>query len=84
MNTTTSGLFATGVYGIVKTVAVLTFIMFVADSLGRRRSLLWTSAAQGTVMFVVGIYGRVQPPVKGADVTPFGYVAIACIFAFAA
>lgn len=84
MNSTTSGLFATGVYGIVKTVAIIVFITFIADSLGRRRSLLWTSAAQGTVMYIVGIYGRVQPPVAGAGVTPFGYVAIACIYAFAA
>jgi len=36
-----TGLFATGVYGIVKMVTCACFLLFAADSLGRRRSLLW-------------------------------------------
>lgn len=40
------GLFATGIYGIVKIVACAVFIVFVTDSLGRRKSLLWTGVAQ--------------------------------------
>lgn len=40
------GLFATGIYGIVKLVACFIFIMFVTDSLGRRKSLLWTGIVQ--------------------------------------
>lgn len=35
-------LFATGIYGLVKPIPVVAFLVFVADSLGRRRSLLWT------------------------------------------
>lgn len=62
------GLFATGVYGLVKVTGCLIFLIFAADSLGRRRSLLWTSAAQAIVMFIVGIYGRVQPPIAGTPV----------------
>ena len=81
---TDTGLFATGVYGIVKFVGCACFLTFVADSLGRRKSLLWTSIAQGLVMYLVGIYGRVEPPVQGQDVSAFGYVAIACIFIWAA
>jgi hypothetical protein len=34
-------------------------------------------------MFIIGIYVRVQPPVKGAPITAFGYVALVCIFLFA-
>jgi hypothetical protein len=79
-----NGLFATGIYGIVKVTACATFLLFAADSLGRRRSLLWTSIAQGCAMFLIGIYVRVSPPVKGADIPPFGYVALVCIFLFAA
>lgn len=41
-----TGLFATGVYGIVKMVACVVFIVFVTDSLGRRKSLLWTGIVQ--------------------------------------
>ncbi|ODA82440.1 hypothetical protein RJ55_00947 [Drechmeria coniospora] len=84
MTGTRPSLFATGVYGIVKTVACAAFLIFVADSLGRRWSLLWTSAAQAVVLFIIGIYGRVQPPIGGEAVTAFGYVAIACIYLWAA
>ena len=65
---TDTGLFATGVYGVVKFVACGIFLLFVADSLGRRRSLLWTSIAQGVLLFIIGVYGRVQPPVEGEPV----------------
>lgn len=65
-----SSLFATGIYGVVKTAACAVFLVFVADSLGRRWSLLWTAAAQGIFLYIVGIYGRVQPPVAGQPVSP--------------
>ncbi|KFX94006.1 hypothetical protein V495_07440 [Pseudogymnoascus sp. VKM F-4514 (FW-929)] len=83
----TNGLFATGIYGIVKMVTCAAFLLFAADSLGRRRSLLWTSIAQGLAMFIIGIYVRVYPPEPSPDgkisIPPFGYVALVCIFLFA-
>lgn len=39
-------LFATGIYGIVKFIACFVFIVFVTDSLGRRKSPLWTGIVQ--------------------------------------
>lgn len=80
---TQSGLFATGIYGIVKMTTCAIFLFFVADSLGRRKSLLWTSIAQGLSMFYIGLYVRIDPPVTGAPVPPAGYVAIVMIFLFA-
>ncbi|CEN61587.1 hypothetical protein ASPCAL08240 [Aspergillus calidoustus] len=79
-----NGLFATGVYGIVKVVGCAFFLVFVADSLGRRRSLLWTSIAQGLTMMYIGLYVRIAPPQEGEPVIPAGYVALVCIFLFAA
>ncbi|KAL4808519.1 general substrate transporter [Aspergillus unguis] len=79
-----TGLFATGIYGIVKVVACACFLIFVADSLGRRRSLLWTSIAQGLTMLYIGLYVRIAPPEEDAPVIPAGYVALVCIFLFAA
>ncbi|KAJ5524978.1 hypothetical protein N7494_011628 [Penicillium frequentans] len=79
-----TNLFATGIYGIVKMVSCGVFLIFVADSLGRRRSLLWTSIAQGLAMLYIGLYIRIAPPVEGAPVIPAGYVALVCIFLFAA
>lgn len=59
------------------------FLLFAADSLGRRRSLLWTSIAQGTAMLYIGLYVRIDPPVEGQSVPPAGYFALVCIFLFA-
>lgn len=50
----TTGLLATGVYGIMKTAMCACFLLFAADSLGRRRSLLWTSVAMALSMLYVG------------------------------
>lgn len=63
LNGTQAGLFATGVYGIVKMTMCACFLVFAADSLGRRRSLLWTSIAMGLAMLYVGLYVRISPPV---------------------
>ncbi|OBT65919.1 hypothetical protein VE03_05486 [Pseudogymnoascus sp. 23342-1-I1] len=48
-----NGLLATGVYGIIKVLGVVFFLLFMADSLGRRRSLLYTS---------VTMKGKAIPP----------------------
>jgi len=81
---TSTSLFSTGIYGIVKVISCTVFLLFMADSLGRRRSLLWTSIAQGLAMFYIGIYVRIAPPKQGEPVPPAGYVALICIFLFAA
>jgi len=80
---TSASLFATGVYGIVKMATCAAFLLFVADSLGRRKSLLWTSIAQGIAMFYIGFYVRFDPPVKGAAVPASGYVALVMVYLFA-
>ncbi len=78
-----NGLFATGVYGIVKVCACSLYLLLAADSLGRRRSLLWTSCAQAAVMLYIGLYVRFDPPVAGKSIPPAGYVALVCIYLFA-
>ncbi len=79
-----TSLFSTGVYGVVKVVSCICFLLFMADSLGRRRSLLWTSIAQGLAMFYIGLYVRIAPPKEGQPVPPAGYFALVSIFLFAA
>ena len=83
LNGTESGLFATGVYGVVKMAMCACFLIFAADSLGRRKSLLWTSIAMAAVMLYVGLFVRISPPQKGQAVSPAGYVALVCIYLFA-
>jgi hypothetical protein len=84
LSSNSSSLFATGVYGLVKMAACATFLFFLADSLGRRNSLLWSSIAMGLAMFYEGFYVRFDPPVKGAALSGAGYFAITCIYLFAA
>jgi sugar porter (SP) family MFS transporter len=79
----TTKLFATGIYGVVKMATCAAFLLFAADSLGRRRSLLWTSIAQGLAMLYIGLYVRISPPIDGKPVPPAGYFALVCIFLFA-
>jgi hypothetical protein len=80
----TNSLFATGVYGIVKMVSCGLFLFFLADSLGRKRSFIWTGIAMGVAMFYLGFYVRFDPPKKGASVPPAGYVALVAVYLFAA
>ncbi|KXX76809.1 Quinate permease [Madurella mycetomatis] len=81
---TSTSLFSTGIYGIVKVTSCICFLLFMADSLGRRRSLLWTSIAQGLAMFYIGLYVRIAPPKPGESVPAAGYFALVSIFLFAA
>ncbi|CAI0649454.1 unnamed protein product [Colletotrichum noveboracense] len=78
VESTENELFATGIYGLVKLIAVLVFLIFVADSLGRRKSLLWTGIGQALTMLYVGVFVAVAKPQdqEGGQVTPAGYVAL--------
>jgi sugar porter (SP) family MFS transporter len=77
------GLFATGIYGVVKVAACTFFLLFAADSLGRRKSLLWTALMQCALMFYIGLYIRFSPPTPGHAVTGAGYLTLVCIYLFA-
>lgn len=81
---TSTSLFSTGIYGIVKMVSCSCFLLFMADSFGRRRSLLLSSVVQGFCMFYIGLYIRISPPIAGEPVPGQGYFALVCIFIFAA
>ena len=54
LSKTTTALFAQGVYGIVKALAALVFVLFLADSLGRRISMMWSGAVQAICMLYLG------------------------------
>ena len=51
-----TSLFATGIYGIVKMASCFLFLIFLADSLGRRKSFIWTGIAMWIAMFYLGKY----------------------------
>lgn len=79
-----NSLFATGIYGIVKMVSCALFLIFLADTLGRKRSFIWTGTAMFLFMFYLGFYVRFDPPVAGAAIGGAGYVALVAVYLFAA
>ncbi|KIV87704.1 hypothetical protein PV11_03234 [Exophiala sideris] len=80
----TQSLFATGVYGIVKMGSCAIFITFLADTLGRRWSFVWTGIFMWFCMFYLGFYVRFDPPKKGAPISGAGYAALVFVYLFAA
>jgi hypothetical protein len=75
LSSTTSGLLATGVYGIVKMIACAIFILFVSDNLGRRRSFLWTGIGQVSK----ACYSSSTPIISTSDIDyDPGYRALLC------
>ncbi|KAI1321977.1 MFS sugar transporter-like protein [Xylariaceae sp. FL0255] len=77
---TSNSLLGTGVYGIVKVVSCSIFLLFMTDSLGRRRSLMISATGQAFCMLYIGIYIRVDPPKTGESIPVAGYFALAFIF----
>jgi sugar porter (SP) family MFS transporter len=85
LSTTTTALFAQGVYGIVKVVSCLIFIFFLADTLGRRISLMWSGSVQAFCMLFLGFYRRFGPtPGTNDHPPPAGIAALAMVYIFAA
>ncbi|EMC90847.1 hypothetical protein BAUCODRAFT_127531 [Baudoinia panamericana UAMH 10762] len=77
-------LFATGVYGIVKMVSCGLFLIFLADTLGRKWSFIWTGLVMMTMMFYLGFYLRFDLPVAGKPVGGAGTFALVAVYLFAA
>jgi len=84
LSSNTTSLFATGVYGIVKMVSCGLFLIFLADTLGRKLSFVWTGVFMGIMMFYLGFYIRFDPPVSGAVIDGAGYFALVAVYLFAA
>ena len=78
-----NSLFATGVYGICKVVGCALFLLFLADTVGRKKSLLGSALVMGIAMFYLGFYVRFDPPLVNAAVPPVGYVALVMVYVFA-
>ncbi|THG96260.1 hypothetical protein EW026_g5537 [Hermanssonia centrifuga] len=77
---TTSGLFATGVYGVVKTISVALVLAFAVEGLGRKKCLLYGSLGQGAMMLWIGGYSGLHPQ---PTVVPASYVSIVAVYLYA-
>ncbi|KAK7436986.1 hypothetical protein VKT23_018801 [Stygiomarasmius scandens] len=77
---TTSTLFATGVYGVVKVVAVGIVIWFAVEGLGRKKCLIIGGIGQGLTMLWIGGYSAVH---KGTNVDAASYVSLVAVYLYA-
>lgn len=77
---TTSKLFATGVYGIVKVVSVALVLAFAVEGLGRKRCLIIGGLGQGLMMFWIAGFSAVHPQ---NTIVPASYVSIVAVYLYA-
>ena len=80
ITSTSSGLFATGVYGVVKVVAVTTVVIFAVEKMGRKMCLLVGGLGQGFMMLWIGGYSALHPQ---TTIVPASYVSIVAVYLYA-
>lgn len=78
----TSALFATGIYGVVKVVMTSLTLMLATDQIGRKYSLMISSAGQAFSMIYIGIHGAKEATVADSDLSGSGIFAIICVYLF--
>ncbi|CAE6503720.1 unnamed protein product [Rhizoctonia solani] len=74
-----SGLFATGIYGVVKVVCTSLALMFALEQAGRKMSLIAGGLIQAFSMYYIGIYQAVH---TSGTVVPASYAAITFVYIF--
>lgn len=79
LTSVSAGLFATGIYGVVKVVCTSLGLAFATEQLGRKWSVLIGGAGQAFAMYYIGIQGAVAPH---AGLTGSSYFAIVCVYLF--
>ncbi|KAK4054713.1 hypothetical protein OIV83_000637 [Microbotryomycetes sp. JL201] len=76
-------LFATGVYGIVRTVATIISMLFFTDRFGRVSMLMCGGGIMAICMWIVGALIAVYPASPGGQIVPGQYAAITLIYVYA-
>jgi sugar porter (SP) family MFS transporter len=77
---TTADLFATGIYGVVKTVFVALTLAFLIESFGRKKSLIVGGLGQAATMLWIGGYSGVH---KADTVDASSYVSLVAVYLYA-
>ncbi|CCO37755.1 putative quinate permease AltName: Full=Quinate transporter [Rhizoctonia solani AG-1 IB] len=80
---TNNGLFATGIYGIVKMVTTFVFLFWLIDLVGRRKPLIYGSIGGSFSMFYIAAFIAIAQPKEGDKATAAGRFAVACLYIFA-
>ncbi|KAN0060494.1 hypothetical protein ACQY0O_007825 [Thecaphora frezii] len=64
---TSTGLLTTGVFGIIKTIGSVVYILFLVESLGRRKLLMIGSAGGAVCMYYIAGYIAVAKPAQNSS-----------------
>jgi hypothetical protein len=76
-------LLTTGVYGVVKLVTTLIYVVFIVDRVGRRLPLLIGATLQATAMLYIALYVRFAKPEEGGGTEVGGIFGIVWIYIYA-
>ncbi|KAK9311549.1 general substrate transporter [Lipomyces starkeyi] len=83
INGTSSSLLATGVYGIVKAVFSMLFLLFLADRVGRRLPMFVGAISMSSTMLIIGIVLACKPPaVDASSPSPASIGMIVMVYLF--
>ena len=78
-----AGLFATGIYGVVKVFFTALGLMFAMEQIGRKWSLILSASGQAFVMYYIGIQSAVTgPTATSTGLTGSEIFAIVCVYLF--
>jgi sugar porter (SP) family MFS transporter len=80
-----TGLYATGIYGVVRLVCVIIAMYYVVDKFGRRNMLMGGAAVMLVAMWFIGAYIKIAKPGASSNphLTAGGYAAVTFIYIFA-
>ncbi|KAK1981149.1 quinate permease [Colletotrichum cereale] len=84
---TSTMLFATGFYGIAKTLGMVIFTVWLAEKVGRRNGLIWGAFIGSLPMWYIGSYVMKADPASQAaagntDRSAWGYIAMLCVYLY--
>lgn len=83
VSATNASLFATGVYGTVKVVATLVFLLIGIDFLGRKKALIFGAAWMASMMFIIGAVLATHPPdTNSTSVSKASIAMVAMIYLY--
>lgn len=83
VSSTSTGLFATGLYGIVKMVMTMLLCLFAIEKLGRKKCLTIGAFLMGSFMLIIGVLLKTHPPISGStDISKASYAMIVCIYLY--
>lgn len=80
-----TGLYATGIYGIVRLVFIFAAMYYIVDRFGRRKMLIGGGIVMGFSMWLIGTYVKIANPTASTHphLTAGGYTAITFIYVYA-